>query len=111
MGLVVMDRASRFSKGLSSPLESVNTAGNPFATLGVEWCPRCRMEVDCDTQAAHRGDVYVYKRTCNRCGKVVKSGSYNAPMLLPYHPLMRRAYEWITEPGVDRRGRNARRSR
>ena len=105
----VLDRASRFRKGVgSSPFESVNTQGNPFATLGVEWCPRCKMEVDCDTQAEHRGTEYVYKRTCNRCGKVVKSGGFQNVPLIGGESLSPVAMEWITEPGIDRRGRRGR---
>lgn len=110
MSLQIMDRKSRFRKGLTNPLETVNTAGNPFATFGIEWCPTCKMEVDCDTEAAHRADVYVYRRNCNRCGNVVKSGSYNAPLLLPSHPLMRDVVEFTTKPGIDRRSGGRRRT-
>lgn len=104
----IMDRKARFRKGIgSSPFESINTAANPFATLGVEWCPRCEMEVDCDTNAVHEGTFYGYKRTCNRCGKVVKAGGWNnVPILSGGSPLFANVQiEWMTEPGIDRRGR------
>ena len=104
-GLQVMDRASRFRKGVgTSPFEAVNTMGNPFATLGIEWCPRCRMEVDCDTDAVQDGTVYAYRRRCMRCGKVVKSGIYSNVVMLG-EPIPGSKLEWVTEPGADRRGR------
>lgn len=86
------DFASRFRKGIASP----------FTSFGLEWCRRCRMEVDCDTQAAHRGTTYVFKRWCLRCGLVVKSGVFdNVPLL--GRPLPAAALEWTTAPGQDRR--------
>lgn len=89
------DFGSRFRKGIASP----------FTSFGLEWCPRCKMEVDCDTQAAHRGTVYVYKRWCLRCGLVIKRGVYNNVPLLTNQPLPAAALEWTTTPGQDRRGR------
>ena len=86
------DFASRFRKGLSSP----------FTTFGLEWCPHCRMEVDTETEAAHRGTTYVYKRWCKRCGTVIKRGIYDHVPLLG-RPLPAAALEWTTAPGQDRR--------
>lgn len=110
VGPQVMDRASRFRKGIgSSPFESVNTAASPFASLGIQWCPRCRMEVDCDTQSFHRGTVFAYRRACGRCGRVIMGGTYNqVPLVGGTSPLMREAIEFVTEPGADRRGRRSR---
>lgn len=86
------DFASRFRKGI----------GNPFTSFGLEWCPRCRMEVDCDTQAIHSGTTYGFKRWCLRCGRVVKAGLYDNVVLLG-SPMPQAALAWSTEPGQDRR--------
>jgi hypothetical protein len=78
------------------------TLGNPFLTLGMEWCGTCKSEMDCDTEASHRNNVYVFKRWCRRCGNVVKWGSYTAPILSGTQlPAM--AFEWCTKPEQDRR--------
>lgn len=99
------DHASRFRKGLSSPFSDYQpgAGGNTFATFGAEWCPRCKMEVDCDTQAEHHGTTYGFKRWCLRCGKVVKFGVYNHVPLISGATLPPVAIEWATEPGQDRR--------
>lgn len=77
--------------------------GNPFSSLGIDWCPRCESEVDTDTVASHRGTVYVFKRTCRRCGTVIKCGVWQNVPLLADRPLPPAALEWITTPGQDRR--------
>lgn len=87
------DYASRFRKGI----------GNPFSSFGLEWCPRCKMEVDCDTAATHRGTTYAFKRWCLRCGKVIKRGLYDCVPLISKTPLPAAALEWSTTPGQDRR--------
>lgn len=99
------NHASRFRKGLSNPFSDCTGAGgNAFATLGTEWCSRCQMAVDCDTQAEHQGTTYGYKRWCLRCGKVVKFGLYeNVPLLSGGVTLQPVALEWATRPGQDRR--------
>lgn len=89
------DFASRFRKGLSS--------ASPFTSLGLEWCPRCQMEVDCDTKAHHQGSTYAYKRWCLRCGLVVKNGVYDNVVMLSGQPLPPAFVAWSTEPGQDRR--------
>ncbi len=90
------DWARRFRVGLSS--------ATPFASLGLEWCPRCKMEVDCDTQAHHQGTTYAYKRWCQRCGRVIKYGVYqNVRLLHGASPVPPAALEWVTKPEQDRR--------
>lgn len=78
------------------------SGGNPFVSLGLEYCTRCRDEVDTDTDAAHRDGTYVYRRRCLRCGMAIKYGAYQAP-LVGAGRLPAAAFEWITEPGQDRR--------
>jgi hypothetical protein len=89
------DWASRFRKGL--------TSANPFTSFGLEWCPRCKTEVDCDTQAHHQGTTYAYKRWCLRCGKVIKRGVFDNVVILSDRPLPAAALEWSMAPGQDRR--------
>lgn len=86
---------SRFKLGLSS--------ANPFASFGLEWCPRCKMEVDTDTEAHHQGSTYAYRRWCLRCGKVIKAGVYDNVVMLSGQPLPAAALEWTMQPGQDRR--------
>jgi hypothetical protein len=88
------DWAQRYRLGHSS--------ATPFSSFGLEWCPRCRMEVDCDTQAHHQGTTYVYKRWCLRCGRVIKRGVYDNVVMLSGQPLPAAALEWSTSPGQDR---------
>ena len=76
--------------------------GNPFLTLGMEWCRVCKSEMDCDTQASHRSGIYVFKRWCLRCGTVLKWGTYAAPMITD-KPIPAMAFEWVTKPEQDRR--------
>lgn len=87
------DFASRFRKGIS----------NPFTSFGLEWCPRCKMEVDCDTESIHdtRTNVYAFKRWCLRCGKVIKRGLYDCVPLLG-RPLPNAALEWSISSDKDR---------
>ena len=89
------DFAKRFRVGLSS--------ASPFTSLGLEWCPRCQMEVDCDTQAHCAGSTYAYKRWCTRCGRVIKMGVYDNVTLVGGGTLPAAALEWVTTPGQDRR--------
>lgn len=76
--------------------------GNPFESLGLDWCRTCQCEMDTDTQATHRNGLYVYKRTCRRCGTVVKYGAYQAP-LVSDTPIPAVALDWTTRPEQDRR--------
>lgn len=76
--------------------------GNPFASLGLDWCGRCRMEVDTETEAHCGADVYVYRRRCLRCGAPLKYGS--CPItLIGDAAVSPKAVQWITTPGQDRR--------
>ncbi len=77
--------------------------GNPFASLGLDWCPHCKMEVDTDTDAHHQEDVYVYRRQCRRCGRTIKAGAYKTPLVgTTYAPLPPKVFVWINEPGKER---------
>lgn len=77
--------------------------GNPFTTFGLEWCDRCGGEVDTDTHAEHRDTLYVFKRWCLRCGKVLKCGVWENVPLLHATPNVIAAFEWVTKPEQDRR--------
>ena len=76
--------------------------GNPFASFGLDWCPRCRSETDTDTQAEVGEGCYVYKRTCCRCGTVIKYGCCQVQMLSE-RPLPAAAFHWVMTPGKDKR--------
>ena len=76
--------------------------GNPFGTLGVDYCPACKAEVDADTQAHHRNALYTFKRWCPRCGRVLAFGAYRAPIMSD-RPLPPLALRWVTNPELDRR--------
>jgi len=89
------DFAKRFRIGLST--------ASPFTSMGLEWCPRCKMEVDTDTESVHEGTTYAFRRQCLRCGRTVKRGIYNNVPLLSNTPLPAAALEWTTQPGQDRR--------
>ena len=83
--------------------------GTPFSTLGVDWCCWCKMQVDTDTQAGHDQGVYVYRRTCKRCGRVVANGAVRAPLVLAHGAegvtLPAKALRWIHDVGKDRSGK------
>ena len=75
---------------------------SPFQSLGMDYCIRCKQEVDTDTEAHMRENTYVYRRSCNRCGLVVNWGVYNDVALISPTPLLKTAMEWVTKPGQDR---------
>lgn len=110
MSVQIMDWKRRWQRGLGQPFDG-NNPGNPFGSFSAEYCPRCEMVVDSDTKAHHDGqNLYLYKRWCLRCGKVLKSGRYNnVPLIgegaLSPSPTMRKELEFITTPEMDRRGR------
>lgn len=89
--------ASRFRKGIAS--------ANPFTALGRVYCASCRMDVDHETESAHRGSIYVYRRRCKRCGGVLARGVYDNVPLLQSAPSPARveADGWTQAPGEDRR--------
>lgn len=94
----------RFRAGLPSaspftPLES----GSGVPSGKLEWCPRCRDEVDTGTNAQHQGVTYAFKRSCLRCGTVLAHGVYHNVPILSNVPLPPGTMEWVTTPGVDRR--------
>ncbi len=79
--------------------------GNPFSSLGLDWCPRCQQEVDTETHSNHfaQDGIYIYRRRCMRCGGAIKYGAYSVPLLTGGQPLPPMVFEWIAEPGQDRR--------
>lgn len=81
----------------------IQHGGNVFASMDLDWCPRCRSEEDTNTEAEYGGGVYVYKRTCARCGVVIKHGAYSVPMINGGRPLPEVAIVWCHTPGRDRR--------
>lgn len=91
------DFASRFRKGLPS--------AQPFTALGRVYCPTCRMDVDHQTEHAHRGAVYVYRRRCRRCGGVIARGVYDNVPLIQTVPSATHVEgeRWTQAPGEDRR--------
>ena len=78
---------------------------NPFTSLGLDWCPRCKIEVDTDTEAHHNDGIYVYRRQCLRCGRTIKYGAYRVPLInnTVGPALPPKVFLWINEPGKDRR--------
>lgn len=81
---------------------SIAWGGNPFSSMGLEYCPRCKLEEDTNTEATHRGGIYVYRKLCKRCGYVIMKGAYQVPLI--YSEGMPSAmFEWISTPGKDRR--------
>ena len=80
----------------------IQHGGNIFNSLGLDWCPRCRSEQDCDTDAEYTDGIYVYRRRCCRCGAVIKYGAYQVPTISD-KALPPKAFIWCHEPGKDRR--------
>lgn len=100
MAIQILDFKRRFQRGIgSSPFRMVPVAELPFTLYGMLWCPTCEMEVDCDTHAANRGTLYLYKRLCRRCGTVLQRGIYDKTM----SPIPHDAADWVNAPGKDRR--------
>ena len=83
----------------------IQVGGNPFSSLGLDYCTTCKDEVDTDTDAQYSSmdGVYVYRRRCCVCGTVIKFGAVQVPMVTGGRPLPAAALQWITEPGQDRR--------
>ena len=102
------DARERFKLGHASATPFQSTAKGHFETFGLEWCPRCKMVVDCDTKANHHDTMYMWTRRCQRCGKAISYGAYNNVPIVgeptwSQRRLMRNTIEFITEPGIDRR--------
>ena len=74
---------------------------NPFDSIGLDWCIRCKMAVDTDTEAHYQEGVYAYRRRCLRCGHWTNYGLYKVP-LISDKPLPAMVFEWIKEPGKDK---------
>ena len=54
---------------------------NPFKAVGDDWCNRCKMGVDADQEACSRGDEFVFRKRCLRCGHPIAQGVYRIGML------------------------------
>lgn len=80
----------------------IQHGGNPFASMGDDWCPHCRLIGDTDEEAQYRSGVYSYRRICRRCGYAVKWGAYQVP-LITRQDLPPSAVRWVTRPEKDRR--------
>ena len=79
------------------------STSNPFSSMGVDWCPRCKMEVQADMFSVHQGETFTYKKVCLRCGKVICHGMWDHVKCFTHRPLPAAAFEWIFEAGKDRR--------
>lgn len=83
------DFASRFRKGLA----------NPFTAAGRDWCVRCQQDVDVETEHAHHGTTYAYRRRCRRCGQVLARGMHDNVVTV----VGSIADGWTQEAGKDQR--------
>ena len=64
------------------------------------------MATDTDTQAEHDGEVYVYKRVCKRCGRIIAYGAVRAPLILGQDvSLPAKVLEWIHDTKHDYHGK------
>jgi hypothetical protein len=98
MPVEIMDRKRRFQRLDVTPFEVVPTPGLPWTNYGQEWCAPCDQVVDVQTLAVSKGGLYLYKRICRRCGKVLMRGIYEKNQ----GTLPNVAHEWINETGKDR---------
>lgn len=62
-------------------IERTNVGSNPFKACGDDWCNRCKMGVNTDQEMYSRGDEFVYRKRCLRCGGVIAHGMYRVKML------------------------------
>ena len=83
-------------------MRSTSTS-NPFSTTGIDWCPRCKLQVDTDTAAEHQGTTFTFKKWCRRCGRVICAGIYDSVAILSDRPLPPAALEWTWQGGKDKR--------
>ena len=79
------------------------STSNPFATSGIDWCPRCKKQVDTDMAAIHQGTTFTFKRWCNECGRVIANGMWDRVCMITNRPLPPAAVQWTIKPGRDRR--------
>ena len=75
--------------------------GGPFKAVGDDWCNRCKMGVDADQEARSRGDEFVFRKRCLRCGWPISQGVYRIRMLDGNTPSSD-AQLFIRERGKDR---------
>jgi hypothetical protein len=94
----ILDFKRRFQRLGVTPFEATPSPDLPFTQYGLEWCPACQEAVDVQTLAVNKGTLYLYKRLCRRCGRVLMRGIYDKNL----DPVPRVAHEWINEKGKDR---------
>ena len=82
-------------------MQRTNVGSNPFKSFGDDWCPLCKTGVDTEGEGHCRGEEFVYRKRCNRCGSLIAWGVYKIGMLGGNKP-SGTAYDWVKEPGEDR---------
>jgi len=83
------DFASRFRKGV--------TSASPFSAIGLQYCRRCKQDVDVRTESRHQGTTFAFKSWCRRCGRVINRGVHDNVVLIGTGGLADRAVEWTAE--------------
>lgn len=78
-----------------------SAGSTPFKACGDDWCNSCKMGVDADQEAHSRGDEFVYRKRCMRCGGVIAHGVYRVKMLDGCLPTPDAAF-FVRERGRDR---------
>jgi hypothetical protein len=92
----------RLGKPSATPFASLQS-GTGSLSGKLEWCPRCKDEVDTETRSHHQHTTWAYKRWCLRCGEVLARGIYHNVPILSAVPLPAGMAAWTTEPEADRR--------
>ena len=82
-------------------MESTDAGKSPFKAVGDDWCQFCKEGVDAEQEAHSRGDEFVYRKRCKRCGGTIAWGAYRIQMLSGQIP-SGDAYVFVREHGRDR---------
>ena len=82
-------------------ITKTSVGNSPFKAIGDDWCNRCKMGVDADQEAHSRGDEFVFRKRCLRCGRLISHGIYRIRMLDGNQPSPD-AVLFIRERGKDR---------
>ena len=69
----------------------------------IEWCRRCHDAVGVQVERGVYCNVYVYRKNCLRCGKVIQWGIDRTALASWMPSVMDSVKRWITTTIQDRR--------
>lgn len=89
----IISKGMRYRKGLVNPLESVSN---------FDYCHHCKDEVDTEIDEGDWENIFVYRKRCLRCGKVIQWGVADRELKTADPATMEAVRKWILATGQNR---------